>query len=163
MPTRNVNLTDELDRLVLARIESGRYENASEVVRTALRSLESEEQEYETKVAALRTAIDEGHPFTRVRATLKLSKKRTAVTAFRLSRRTEADLIEIGRYTLSNWGEDQTVGYIDDLERVASNSPIILISAGPVTISAPAWSYGVRSACCVSPAICRRHPGFAYP
>jgi len=76
MPTRNVNLTDELDRLVLARIESGCYENASEVVRTALRSLESEEQEYETKVAALRTAIDEGHPFTRVRATLKLSKKR---------------------------------------------------------------------------------------
>ena len=38
MPTRNVNLTEELDRFVLAKVESGRYENASEVVRAALRS-----------------------------------------------------------------------------------------------------------------------------
>ncbi len=35
MPTRNVNLTPELDRFVLSRVESGRFENASEVVRTA--------------------------------------------------------------------------------------------------------------------------------
>jgi hypothetical protein len=39
MPTRNVNLTDELDSFVLAKVESGRYENASEVVRAALRTL----------------------------------------------------------------------------------------------------------------------------
>jgi len=84
MPTRNVNLTDELDSFVLAKVESGRYENASEVVRAALRTLEREEQEFEAKLAALRTAIDEGdasgiaegNPFTRVRRTLKLSKKR---------------------------------------------------------------------------------------
>jgi antitoxin ParD1/3/4 len=60
MPTRNVNLTDELDRFVATRIENGRYENASEVVRAALRTLEREEMEYETKLAALRAAIDEG-------------------------------------------------------------------------------------------------------
>jgi antitoxin ParD1/3/4 len=40
MPTRNVNLTDELDHFVLQEIESGRYENASEVVRAALRTLD---------------------------------------------------------------------------------------------------------------------------
>ena len=40
MPTRNVNLTDELDHFVLQKVESGRYENASEVVRAALRTLE---------------------------------------------------------------------------------------------------------------------------
>ena len=28
VPTRNVNLTDELDRFVLGKVESGRYENA---------------------------------------------------------------------------------------------------------------------------------------
>ena len=61
MPTRNVNLTDELDSFVLAKVESGRYGNASEVVRAALRTLEREEQQYEAKLAALRTAIDEGH------------------------------------------------------------------------------------------------------
>jgi len=84
MPTRNVNLTDELDRFVLAKVESGRYENASEVVRAALRTLEREEQEYEVKLARLRAAIDEGdasgvaegNPFERVRTRLKLSKKR---------------------------------------------------------------------------------------
>ena len=60
MPTRNVNLTDELDDFVLAKVDSGRYENASEVVRAALRTLEREEQQYEAKLAALRRAIDEG-------------------------------------------------------------------------------------------------------
>ncbi|HVT97204.1 MAG TPA: type II toxin-antitoxin system ParD family antitoxin [Acidobacteriaceae bacterium] len=60
MPTRNVNLTPELDRFVHSRIKTGRYENASEVVRAALRSLEREEAEHEAKLAALREAIDEG-------------------------------------------------------------------------------------------------------
>lgn len=60
MPTRNVNLTDELDCFVLKKVESGRYENASEVVRAALRTLEREEQQYEAKLSALRAAIDEG-------------------------------------------------------------------------------------------------------
>ena len=84
MPTRNVNLTDALDSFVLAKVESGRYENASEVVRAALRTLEREEQQYEAKLSALRTAIDEGdasgtakgNPFAHVRDKLKISKKR---------------------------------------------------------------------------------------
>jgi antitoxin ParD1/3/4 len=60
MPTRNVNLTQEMDRFVSSRIKSGRYESASEVVRAALRTLEREEMEHEAKVAALRSAIEEG-------------------------------------------------------------------------------------------------------
>ena len=83
MPTRNVNLTDKLDRFVLGRVKSGRYENASEVVRAALRTLEREEQQYQAKLAALRTAIDEGdasgvakgNVFARVRKTIKLPAK----------------------------------------------------------------------------------------
>ena len=58
MPTRNVNLTQELDSFLLARVQSGRYENASEVVRAALRTLEREERIYEAKLEALRAAID---------------------------------------------------------------------------------------------------------
>ena len=81
MPTRNVNLTDELDNFVLAKVESGRYENASEVVRVAL---EREDRHYEAKLAALRTAIDKGDAsgvavagsFDRVRRTLKLPGKK---------------------------------------------------------------------------------------
>ena len=36
----NVSLTAELDRFVAAKVESGRYASASEVVREALRLLE---------------------------------------------------------------------------------------------------------------------------
>lgn len=60
MPTRNVNLTRELDRFVAEKVASGRYANASEVMRAALRSLERQEQEFEQKMAVLRAAIDEG-------------------------------------------------------------------------------------------------------
>ena len=42
MPTRNVNLTVELDRFVAKKVKTGRYENASEVVRAGLRTLERE-------------------------------------------------------------------------------------------------------------------------
>jgi antitoxin ParD1/3/4 len=84
MPTRNVNLTDELERFVLKKVKTGRYENASEVVRAALRTLEREELEYEAKLAALRAAIDEGDAsgvaegdvFARVRKTIKLPTTR---------------------------------------------------------------------------------------
>jgi antitoxin ParD1/3/4 len=83
MPTRNVNLTAELDRFVAKKVKSGRYENASEVVRAGLRTLEREEQRHEAKLSALRTAIDEGdasgitdgNVFGRVRRALKLPVK----------------------------------------------------------------------------------------
>lgn len=84
MPTRNVNLTDELDRFVLSKVQTGRYENASEVVRAALRTFEQEEERYEAGLAALRSAIDEGDAsgaakgdvFARVREKLKLPKSK---------------------------------------------------------------------------------------
>jgi len=84
MPTRNVNLTAELDRFVATKVKSGRYENASEVVRAGLRTLEREEQHYEAKLARLRAAIDEGdasgiaegNVFDRVRKALKLPVQR---------------------------------------------------------------------------------------
>jgi len=80
MPTRHVSLTVELDRFVASKIEAGRYENASEVVRAALRTLDREEREFEVKLAALRTAIDQGDAsgiakgtsFARIRKSLKL-------------------------------------------------------------------------------------------
>jgi antitoxin ParD1/3/4 len=84
MPTRNVNLTQELDSFLLARVQSGRYENASEVVRAGLRTLEREEQQYEAKIVALRTAIDagdvsgitKGNVFGRLRKAVKLPVSR---------------------------------------------------------------------------------------
>jgi len=40
----NVSLTRELEKFVLAKVETGRYNSASEVVREALRLLEEHEQ-----------------------------------------------------------------------------------------------------------------------
>jgi antitoxin ParD1/3/4 len=84
MPTRNVNLTDELEALVQAKVKSGRYDNASEVMRAALRALEREDEAHQAKLSALRTAIDEGdasgvaedNVFTRVRNKLKIPSSR---------------------------------------------------------------------------------------
>jgi antitoxin ParD1/3/4 len=84
MPTRNVNLTDELESLVQAKVASGRYENASEVMRAALRALEREEEMHQAKLSALRAAIEEGdasgvvddNVFTRVREKLNLPASR---------------------------------------------------------------------------------------
>ncbi|MGA3326440.1 MAG: type II toxin-antitoxin system RelE/ParE family toxin [Terriglobia bacterium] len=38
------------------------------------------------------------------------------MATFRLSRLAEADLMDIGAYTLNAWGEKQTVRYLDGLE-----------------------------------------------
>jgi hypothetical protein len=97
MPTRNVNLTEELERFVL---------------------------EDEAKLAALGSAIDEGeasgvaegNAFDRVTGNIEPSQSRMlAAPAFRHSRRAEAGLFSIAQYTLRIWGEEQTVRYIDAL------------------------------------------------
>ena len=53
MPTRNVSLTDELDRYVEQSVQSGHYDNASEVVRAAIRQLRQSELEDKAKIEAL--------------------------------------------------------------------------------------------------------------
>ena len=79
MPTRNIQLTDELDRFIVGRIENGRYENAHEVIAAALRVLEREEREFDVRLKKVRASIDEGdssgiaegNVFSRLRAALK--------------------------------------------------------------------------------------------
>jgi antitoxin ParD1/3/4 len=60
VPTRNVNLTDHFDHFIEARVTSGRFSNASEVVREGLRLLEQREQEDKAKLEWLRGAAKEG-------------------------------------------------------------------------------------------------------
>ncbi len=60
MPTRNINLTPYQDELVATYITSGRYQNASEVLREGLRLIESRDAEEAARLEALRTAVDVG-------------------------------------------------------------------------------------------------------
>ena len=57
MPTRNINLTAQMDEFVDSRIKQGRYANASEVLRAGLRALEKDEEEDKAKLDALRAAV----------------------------------------------------------------------------------------------------------
>ena len=59
MPTRNVVLTEQQAQLVEKLVRSGRYQNASEVLRDGLRLLERREAEESAKLAAIGTALDE--------------------------------------------------------------------------------------------------------
>mgnify|MGYP001214761495 CR=1 FL=1 len=60
MPTRNVNLTDHYNELVDQLVSSGRFSNASEVVRAGLRLLEERVREEEAKLALLRSLAAQG-------------------------------------------------------------------------------------------------------
>jgi antitoxin ParD1/3/4 len=60
MPTRNINLTLEMDKYVDAKIRSGEYANASEVLRAGLRALKEDEREQEAKLKVLRAAVRAG-------------------------------------------------------------------------------------------------------
>ena len=60
MPTRNVVLTDHQAGLVARLVASGRYQNASEVMREGLRLVERRESEDELRLEAMRKAADAG-------------------------------------------------------------------------------------------------------
>lgn len=53
----NISLTDHFEKFISSLVEAGRYSNASEVVRAALRLLEDEDK---LKNAQLQAAIDRG-------------------------------------------------------------------------------------------------------
>ena len=53
----NVSLTPELDKFVAAKVESGRYTSASEVVREALRLLEEHERARAAQLAAFNREV----------------------------------------------------------------------------------------------------------
>jgi antitoxin ParD1/3/4 len=55
----NVSLTVELEKFVSAKVESGRYNSASEVVREALRLLEERDQSRSAQLAAFNQEL--GH------------------------------------------------------------------------------------------------------
>lgn len=56
----NVSLTAELEKLVQAKVRTGRYNSASEVIREALRLLEQHDSLRAIHLKELRSRIDEG-------------------------------------------------------------------------------------------------------
>jgi antitoxin ParD1/3/4 len=60
MPTRNVVLSEHQQDLVEALVQSGRYQNASEVLREGLRLIEQRERLEAAKLKLLKEAANKG-------------------------------------------------------------------------------------------------------
>lgn len=60
MPTRNVVLTSHHEEVIDRLVKSGRYQNASEVMREGLRMIEQREKREAAKLKALREAAGVG-------------------------------------------------------------------------------------------------------
>ncbi|MGJ4949991.1 type II toxin-antitoxin system ParD family antitoxin [Bradyrhizobium sp. HKCCYLS20291] len=60
MPVRNVVLTDDQDKVIQDLVESGRYQNASEVLRDGLRLIEQREADDAVTLNSLREAAQAG-------------------------------------------------------------------------------------------------------
>jgi antitoxin ParD1/3/4 len=58
--TLNVNLTPKLKDMVRKKVADGFYNNASEVIREALRLMEARDRLQEAKLAALRQGLADG-------------------------------------------------------------------------------------------------------
>lgn len=56
----NVSLTPELDRYVAAKVETGRYSSASEVLREALRLMQERDELRAIQIAEARAKIQQG-------------------------------------------------------------------------------------------------------
>jgi antitoxin ParD1/3/4 len=78
----NVSLTPKLERFVQAKVESGRYNSASEVVREALRLLEDHEQaraaqlaEFNEELGRRLVSLDRGENADPARVRSRLQRK----------------------------------------------------------------------------------------
>ena len=58
--TVNVSITPELDAFLQSRVNSGRYQTTSEVVREALRLLERHERERDESLQQLKAKLERG-------------------------------------------------------------------------------------------------------
>ena len=56
----NVSLTPELEKLVASKVQSGRYQSASEVIREGLRLLEDQDRLRETRLEEVRRKVQTG-------------------------------------------------------------------------------------------------------
>lgn len=78
----NVSLTPELEQFVTAKVQSGRYNSASEVVREALRLLEEHDEaraaqlvEFNGELGRRLASLDRGHAVRPAEARARLQAK----------------------------------------------------------------------------------------
>ena len=91
----NVSLTPQLEHLIRERVASGRYNNASEVVRDALRQMEERDRKYDVLRAMLVEAdaqIDRGE-YREWTPTLRDEMWQSAQEGVRSGRKPKSDVL----------------------------------------------------------------------
>jgi antitoxin ParD1/3/4 len=56
----NISLTPELEKMIQRKVKTGNYNNASEVIREALRLLQDRDREKEIKLEILKSELKKG-------------------------------------------------------------------------------------------------------
>ena len=82
----NVHLTPALEQFARDAVESGRYNNVSEVVRSGLRMLQEADERREAFEAMLQAAVDESDRDGWVSAEDAIAEARTIVAAARAAK-----------------------------------------------------------------------------
>ncbi len=88
MPTQNVNITEAQAEFIRLSVESGDYNNASELVREALRLLKEHKDEHQARVAYLRGELQKAYDARERREYIDLHGKED-IQALRESMRRE--------------------------------------------------------------------------
>jgi antitoxin ParD1/3/4 len=139
------SIGEHFSSFVSAQVSQGRYGNASDVVRAALRLLE----EREAKLDALRAALVEGEESgPRPRSTLtpllrenarSNARKHDVTQRYTLSPKAQSDIDEIWHYIENRWGTGQAEKYIRQLAR-----DMRAIAAQPA-LARPCLRYGTAT------------------
>lgn len=115
----NVSLTPQLDVFIRECAQSGDFNNASEVVREAVRLFKRTEEERRTKLTQLQQAITEGDEAVShgesnaFNSAADLDAFLSDFKPLRLSAPAIKDLHTIANYTRSKWGVAQKKLYLD--------------------------------------------------
>jgi len=144
MPTRSVVLPEHLAKLVKNLVESGRYKNASEVIREGLRLLERREEEDQLRLRDIREAVNVGvadmaagrYSTFETRESLRKGLSKSSVMA-RNSERGGIDFekLEAARRQLGSEGDGE--GWPEEFDDPASSCKVLDLDQKP----APAGSH----------------------
>ena len=130
----NINLSPELEALVRQKVESGHYNNHSEVMREGLRLLIEQDRLRAAHLQGLQVALSEGlaqadrgelrdgaEVMKELRGLLKRRRHERQMSGYRLTPRAEEGLLRTVNYVEQRFGDRVTDRVLDTIEEALTN------------------------------------------
>ena len=138
MPTRNVVLTERQEELIETLVKSGRYQNASEVLRDGLRLVEQREAVDAVKLKALRAAARVGVGASDRDEKIQHFRGAASLFEMRFRRRSSQEQPNRGPLWSSGNGTSGSAPPQNSTLRISSNGPVrILVRDNRVSTATP--------------------------